>query len=163
MKSLVGVLVILLIGLVASPAQAQQVPSSETFITNFARPGQATISVHAWGSVGRPGIWRIERQTDLIEFLSVIQVPGLGLDAPGIREQIHVTIYRNSSGKRRQVYRASVTDLLEQGASYPALADGDILEIKEKRRRTFGFQKVAQIVGTASSLALLVLTLTNNN
>lgn len=160
-SSVPALLVLLLLGgALCRPAQAQTTQDTPLVI-NFARPGQATISVHAWGAVGRPGIWRIERDTDLIQFLSAAQVPGMGIDEPGVRERVLVSIYRSSDGNRRQVYSERLSDVLAEGASYPALQEGDVIEVKNKRRRTVGFQTVAQVVGTASTLTLLILRLTS--
>jgi len=133
-----------------------------TQVNTFARPGQATMLVNVWGSAGSPGIWRIERNVDLIDFLSVVQVPGIGLDEAGTRSKTYVVIYRTVGGERREVFRRRVKDLLQEGASYPGLQPNDVLSIEVEQRREIGLQVVSGIIGTASSLTLLFLRLSGN-
>ncbi|PEN12829.1 hypothetical protein CRI94_12555 [Longibacter salinarum] len=128
-------------------------------IQTYARPGEATMIVNVWGEANRPGIWRVERDVDLVEFLSVVQVPGIGLDQIGQRSTPYVVIYRSVGGERKQIYREKIEDILEEGSSYPDLQNNDILAIEVKRRRTIGLRMISTLIGTASSLTLLVLRL----
>ena len=135
---------------------------AQSYVNDFSRPGQATMLVNVWGSAGQPGLWRVEKNVDLIDFLSVVGVPGIGLEEPGTRSTAYATIYRTVNGERREVFRQKIERLLQDGARYPTLADNDVLAIEIKRRRTIGLQVVSTIIGTASSITLLVLQLTGN-
>jgi len=156
-----------LIVLCPLPASAQEpIGASDTgintLVNTFARPGQATMLINVWGSAGSPGIWRVERTVDLIDFLSVIEVPGIGIDEVGTRSTTYVVIYRSNGGERREAFRRKVKDLLREGVRYPKLQQNDILSIEVDRRRKIGLQLVSSIVGTASSLTLLILNITSN-
>ncbi len=133
--------------------------SDQTQVREYARPGRATIIVNVWGTVGQPGLWRVEQDIDLIEMLSVVSVPGLGLDEPGTRQKNFVAIYRTVDGKRQEIYRENLENILEEGASYPQIQDNDVLAVTQKRRRSLSFGLISSIVGTLSSVALLTLRL----
>ena len=142
---------------------AQVVPTDgdNGLVQEFARPGRATMIVNVWGSARSPGLWRVERDVDLVDFLSVIGIPGVGDRQPGVRTRTYVAIYRSVNAQRRNVYRERVEAILEDGAQYPALQENDILAIEVEERNRIGLQLVSSIVGTASSITLLVLRLTN--
>lgn len=131
-------------------------------INQFARPGQPTLIVNVWGGVGQPGIWRVEQNVDLIELLSVVQVPGLGIENPGIRQKTLITLYRVEQGRHREVYKENLAHILQDGSALPMVQDGDVLAVTQVRRRNFGLTFFSSIVGTASSLTLLILRLTQN-
>ena len=133
----------------------------QSYVNEFARPGQPTMTLYLWGSVGTTGIWRVERDVDLIQLLSAAQVPGIGQEQMDVRQRISLRVFRSGSGDRREVYSQRLNDILEEGAAYPDLQNGDVLLVEtSQRRRIFSFQFISTIVGTASSLALLVLRLT---
>lgn len=143
-----------------APSHAQNVGTDLPFINTFARPGQPTIQVYILGSVGASGIWRIEPQTDLIELLSAARVAGIGQDQPDYRQRVNLRIYRAIEGDRQKIYDEQLNNVLAEGAAYPPLQAGDVIEVETERRRTIGLALLSQIVGAASSLTLLVLRLT---
>lgn len=154
--------ILLVLGLYAAPISAQDLPSSESFIHTFARPGQPTIQVYIMGSVGTAGIWRIEQDTDLIELLSAANVSGFGENPPDHRTRVNLRIYRTNSDTRAMAYEARLDDVLAEGATYPPLEEGDVLEVETQRRRTLGIALASQVIGAASSLTLLILRLTGS-
>jgi len=143
---------------------AQVVPTDgdNGLVQEFARPGRATMIVNVWGSARSPGLWRVERDVDLVDFLSVIGIPGVGDRQPGVRTRTYVAIYRSVNAQRRNVYRERVEAILEDGAQYPALQENDILAIEVEERNRIGFRLISSIVGTASSITLLIIRLTSN-
>ncbi len=145
----------------ALPATAQGVATSaggETFTYEFFRPGRATMTIYIWGSVARPGIWRVEPEVDLIELLSAARVPTLREDEQ-YNERLWLVIYRGEQSQRRQIYRKLMEDLLEEGATYPNLQGGDILELEVERQRRISFRTILQLVGTGTTLVLLLFRL----
>lgn len=151
------VFALLLFAVCSFPASAQLPPASgeDSFINVFAAPGAATVTVNVWGAVSRPGLWRVERGVDLIEFLSVTGLSRVGQTRVGTRTKTVVSIYRTVDGVRREVYRSDVEDILEDGATYPVLEDDDVLGVEAIERRSLGFQTVSLLIGTASSIASL--------
>jgi len=135
----------------------------DSYINTLARPGEPTITVYLWGSVGQTGIWRIKRETDLIAFLSAVQVPGIGEEQIGIRRRTTLRVFRGSAGDRQEVYSERLDEILEEGASYPDLQNEDVLLVEtSQRREIFTFQFISTFIGTTSSAILLVLRLTGN-
>jgi hypothetical protein len=115
-----------------------------------------------WGAVNQPGLWRIEQKTDLVQFLSVVGVPAIGRDEAGVRIKVMISLYRTVQGTRRQVYTRDVEEILAEGAEYPILENGDILEVETIERRSIGLRFVSTLIGTASSLTSLILLLTRS-
>ncbi len=151
---------------VGAPAQAQDFPSilgESQFVYEFAAPGQQTMTVYIWGDVGRPGIWLVEPDVDLIALLSAALVPGIGQEQPEYTQHVELSVYRGPSGQQQQVYHARLEDLVAEGADYPTLRDGDILEVTTDQSRRFSFRAIAQYVGTISSLVILFLRLRELN
>jgi len=165
-KHLLCILFTTLLLLVSSVSAPAQMPSADIdgdpYINVFAAPGAATVTVNVWGAVSRPGLWRVEKGVDLIKFLSVTGLAGIGQTRPGTRTKTFVSIYRNIDGVRREVYRSDVEDILGDGATYPVLEDDDVLGVETIQRRSLGFQTASLVVGTASSLASLAFLIIRN-
>jgi hypothetical protein len=146
----------LLFALDAMPAMAQE---ERPYENTFARSGRVTMPVYIWGSVGNAGIWNVEPNVDLIELLSAARVTGMGQDQFNVRQRVRVRLYRNNPGGREMVYDTFLHDVLERNASYPQLQEGDVLFVETVQRQRLSLQMVSTIVGTASSLWLLYLRL----
>lgn len=159
-RHVVGYLAVALGLLVLVPAaRAQSTTVLGQYVQVYARPGHPTIDVFVWGSVGVPGIWRVEPEVDLVELLSVVRVPGVGVDEAGIHQQTRLQIFREQGGRRVEIYNEEVEYLLSEARTYPVLQEGDILEVVTQRRTKVNVLTVSQIVGTLSSLVVLVLSL----
>ena len=144
----------------APASVAQSIPQNQ-YVNQYARTGRPTIDVFIWGEVGTPGLWRVEPDIDLIELLSVARVTGVGLEEPDISRRVSLRIYREEGGQRSEIYSQQLDHILTGGRAYPTLQDGDILEVVTRRRRRLGLQTVTQIVGTAASLTLLILRISD--
>jgi len=145
-----------------SQAQNLSLPE-QSFIREYAQPGEPTMTVYMWGNVGATGIWRVGRDIDLVEFLSAVQVPGIGQERVDIRQRLTLRVFRGGSGDRREVYNKRLDNILGEGAAYPDLQDGDVLLIEvRQRRRILSFRFISTLVGTASSITLLILRLTGS-
>lgn len=146
--------------LLTKPAEAQEVQTGERSFTNrYARPGRPTMTVYLWGEAGTTGIWQVERETGLIELLSAARVPGLGSDNPEFNRRVLVNIYRQEGESRRQIYQRRLEELVQGVQDYPSLQENDIVEIRAEQSRRLSFSTIAQYIGTASSIVLLLLRL----
>ena len=153
-------------GLLASglalDSRAQSNPPPEEMTQTYARPGIPTQTVYLWGDVSTAGVWRVERNIDLVELLSAARLTGIGQGNPGYRQRTVIQIYRRSgTSGHTLVYEATAEELLAPEATYPGLEDQDVVEVETRTRRKIGFQLVSSIIGTAASLTLLVLRLTD--
>jgi len=148
---------------VLSPASAhaQNLPLPEqSYVNEFARPGQPTITLYLWGTVGTTGIWRVERNVDLIQLLSVARVPGVGTSQRDVRQKFILHIYRQQSGERQEIYEEEIENLIGGGAAaVPALQDGDILAVETQTRRRIGLNFLFTTLRTVSSFLSLYLLL----
>ena len=83
---------LLLTFLLLPDAAGQDLPLPEqSYVNEFARPGQPTTTLYLWGAVGTTGIWRVERDVDLIQLLSVARVPGIGASQQDVRQNSFFT------------------------------------------------------------------------
>lgn len=124
----------------------------------YARPGQPTNTVRVWGQVSQPGLWRVEQGTDLLDFLTILQVPGVGRDEAGYRQHFTIRVYRQEGQDRSEIFSQRLDHMLEGEAQYPVLEEDDILAVEARRRRAVGLQTVRtalQVVSTAVSLVLI--------
>ena len=148
----------------AAPAQAQGLPdlsAGTNYTHQYARPGRPTISVYVWGAVEMPGTWKVEPDVDLVEFLSTVRVPGTGQSDPRTRKNTVVRIYKKNADTRSLVYEVPLNDLLTQKVTYPGLHDQDVLQVETISKPRFGWRDVGSIIGTASSLLLLFIRLSD--
>jgi hypothetical protein len=148
-------------GLSPFAAQAQDLPLPEqSYVNEFARPGQPTMTLYLWGAVGTTGIWRVEREVDLIQLLSVAGVPGVGTSEREVRQRFILHIYRHQNGERREIYEEEIQNLIGGGAtSVPALKDGDILAVETQTRQRVSLDLVFSTLRTVSSFLSLYLLL----
>jgi hypothetical protein len=156
----------LMAGLLASglsplSAQAQNLPLPEqSYVNEFARPGEPTITLYLWGAVGNTGIWRVERNIDLIELLSVAGIPGLGAPEQEVRQTFLLQIYRGNASERTLVFEEKIESLIGgRPGDIPSLRDGDIVAIKTETRRRLGLQFWLEALRTTTSLLSLYLLL----
>ncbi|HHP7239791.1 hypothetical protein [Longibacter sp.] len=160
-----AVLLASLVTLFAMPGDGQAQPGlgegGEGLIIDFSRPGQPTMIVYLWGGVGRTGLWRVERDVDLVELLTAAGVPSIGDNPAGTRRRTVLRIYRTNDNDRRQIFEQRVDDILAEGSTYPPLQPRDIIEIEVRERRAIGLQLIGTLVSTASTVTLLILRLTS--
>ncbi len=157
-------------GAAASLATAQsldRLQETETSVAYFyhARPGDATVQISVWGTIGNTGIYEIPEDTQLDKLLTMaggapIDARQRGQDPDDIR----ITLYRaDESGNRTVVYEEPLQDLVEN-PEYPALQDDDILVVELERARTpFRFRDILGIVSSLASLTLLGLRIFDRN
>lgn len=144
-----------------APAVGQpgaELGGEESYVYRYARPGEATETVYIWGAVDQPGIWEIEPGTDLVELFSVVRPTGYGTEGTGTKTRVELRIYRSTNGEPRVVSEMQLGELLEMPPPQrPSLQAEDVIEVRTVQTRKFGFQTVGTIVGTLSSLTLLVI------
>lgn len=145
--------------LLALSSFAQSPALTTQGVNQYARSGRPTITVFIWGEVGTPGVWRVEPDVDLIELLSVVRVTGIGVDEVGTRRRTILRIYREEGGQRSEIYNVPLERIVSEGGAYPAFQDGDVLEVVTRSRGRVSFRIVAQVIGAASAVALLIIRL----
>ena len=132
--------------------------AGEGYVNTYARPGEATQTVYVWGAVGTPGIWEIETGTNLVELFSVVRPTGYGEQAPGTKTRVLLRIHRTTNGKTRVAHEMQLSELLEMPPpERPSLQSQDVIEVRNVQTRTFSLQTVSTVLGTLSSVTLLVI------
>ena len=132
---------------------------------SYARPGDATVQVSVWGTVGNTGLYEVPEDTRLDKLLTMaggapIDARQRGQDPDDVR----ITLYRTGDdGSRTIVYEEPLENLV-QNPEYPALQDNDILVVElERARSPFRFRDILGIVSSLASLALLGLRIFDRN
>ena len=161
-------------------ALAQILPPEPEVVHRYARPGQPVINVYVWGAAGLSGVWEVEAATDLVELLSLARPEGIGVIQPGTRQDATVSVYRlavptggaavaslgplapaasreGAGGPRELVYSGPLDSLLVSAGPGFALAEADVVTVEVRQTRPFGWRDITTIVGTAASLAVLIL------
>lgn len=152
--------VIAIVAAAAPTGRAQFLPEADELVHRHARTGYPTIHVYVWGAADLPGIWEVEESVDLVEVLTVARLRGVGEAQSEIDQETSVRVYRRDGGEGRTLIFATPLDsLLTPTAAAPPLEDGDVVAIEVTRSRSFGWRDVSTVVGTLSSLALLLLRL----
>jgi hypothetical protein len=142
----------------AARAQPDLGGAGEGYVNTYARPGEATQTVYVWGAVGTPGIWEIETGTNLVELFSVVRPTGYGEESPGIRTRVLLRIHRTTDGETRVAHEMRLSELLQmRPQERPSLQPQDVIEVRNVQTRKFSFQLVSTVVGTLSSVTLLVI------
>jgi hypothetical protein len=147
---------------VAGPRAAWGQPdlggAGEDYVNTYARPGEATQTVYVWGAVGTPGIWEIEPGTGLVELFSVVRPTGYGEESPGTRTKVLLRIHRTTDGETRVVTEMRLSELLAMPPpERPFLRPQDVVEVRNIQTRKFSLETVGTVIGTLSSVTLLVI------
>jgi hypothetical protein len=117
------------------------------------------MQVYIWGDVRNAGIWRVNREVDFFELLSAAQPGSIGQERAQRRQRIDIRVYRTQQGERRLVYEERLESMLEEDLPLPELTEEDVLEVRtrERRSRIDQFRLVVGVIGSAASLATLIL------
>lgn len=152
-------LVLVVLAAMAAPVCAQRPTTDSQFIRMYARPQFPTIHVFVWGDVASPGVWRVEPEVDLVELLSAAGAARNDNEDRSGETTSHLRVYRTVGEQRSIVYERELAAVLS-GGDYPALAEGDVVEVTTERiERRETLQTVTQIVGAASAVVLLIFRL----
>ena len=119
-------------------------------------PGEATISVYVWGTVGAPGLYEVGADTDLGELLSLTGGPAA---APETEDQVvHTTVrvFRFQGDERVEVYEAVVDEVVRQPGQYPQLHDNDIVEVETEIEEVthFTWRDALSVVTAVAAIAV---------
>lgn len=154
----------LLFGGVSVPASAQPsfgtVEERQTNVTSYffhVFPGEATIRVNVWGTVGRPGVYEIGTQTALGELLSLAGGPLLQPLQDNTTREVFLRLYRTEGDARVTAYESDMETLVQGPGAYMALRDGDVIEVETQLDRSLTWRDTLTIAGTAAGLAAVVL------
>ncbi len=161
-RSLLGGVAALLF-LLAAPEVTAQVasPGQSATVFRYADPGQPTLALQIWGDVRAPGLYVIERETDLVRLLSLAGGPHIPGERPRQRTSVTVSISRSDGTSRSEFFSTGLDDLHSGAVTPPALQEGDIVRVDTIIREVFHWRDAAAIVSSAGTLALLILRITD--
>jgi protein involved in polysaccharide export with SLBB domain len=152
-------LAILLAG--AGPVAAQLAPPTQgAAVYRYVEPGTPTMDVRVWGAVGRPGVYQVARDTDLVALLTLAGGPMLSLDDDRLRRNVSVQLTRYEGADRTVVSEMPLEALTRGSDPLPGLSNGDVVTVNVISRSRFTWRDALSIVSSAGTVALLVIRIT---
>ena len=115
------------------------------------------MMIYVWGTTASPGIWKVEREVDLVELLSAARVVNYGNDGVNTKQTMYLSIYRASGTRRIEVYKATLEDCIRGVKQPPGLQDGDLLLLETITKKRLNLQTVFSAIGAIASVALLII------
>jgi protein involved in polysaccharide export with SLBB domain len=145
----------------AAAAEAQLVTASPgVSVYRYAEPGQPTMDIRVWGAVRTPGVYQVERDTDLVELLTLAGGPLYDREIPNVERTVTVRLSRGESG-RQVVFEAPLAALFAEATVPPALQPGDVISVDVEVRQRFGWRDTLAVVSSVGTLAVIVLNILN--
>lgn len=137
-------------------------------VYRYARPGQETMQVGVWGSVGQPGLYEVPTGTDLMNLLSIVGGPEVSLENARQRQKIIVRLVRGSDsavsarppadgGSHQLIFEARLDELTALSRDYPPLQSGDVLTIEKIVRERFSWRDAMSVFQAAGTVAIIIL------
>lgn len=156
--------VIALLVLVAAaprPGHGQSFERVEEMTSNInsyyyhVRPGAASIEVYAMGTIGAPGIYRIEEDTNLKKLLALSGGPVLNPRMQRTNRRITVRVYR-AGADDPVVYEAEFEGAITRSTESPTLRNGDIVTVQIVESEPFQWRDVLNIVTATTTVGLMI-------
>lgn len=166
LRLLPAVRVLALLLLAASPlarsAAAQEIRALDERVSTapgyfvYVLPGERSVQASVLGTVRAPGFYTLSNGTDLGEALALAGGPLLGPQSTDVDRTVTIRLYRGA-GTRELVYESTLEDFARVTTPYPALVDGDLIEVTtlEDRRRTW--RDTLAVVGGASGVVIALV------
>ncbi len=156
--------------LYASPCvQAQRFGRIEGTDTNlatyyyFVQPGMATVRIHVLGTVRSPGVYELNKGTDLGEALAFSGGPTLAVRPRANQREVMVRLFRPQMDNPLPLYEAEFNNAIGSPSTYPVLEDGDVLTVEIIERQGFSWRDGLTIVSGLSAIASVVIILAQNS
>lgn len=132
-------------------------------VKEYGRAGYPTVTVFVWGTADT-GVWKVEEDTDLLEFLSVaIRSEGTNRNVE-IRNYQYLKMYREDQNRRNDpFFESRMDELFARDKPYPEIKEGDILLIESRANRRFTWRDITQVTGTVASLVSTYLLIDRLN
>ena len=148
--------------LAVAPAYAQIAPSTQgAAVYRYVEPGNPTMDVRVWGAVGRPGVYQVARDTDLIALLTLAGGPMISVDDDRVRRNVSVQVTRGDGASRARVAEMPLEELTFGTARLPDLQNGDVVTVNVVSRSRFTWRDALTVVSSAGTVALLVLRISD--
>jgi len=157
------VLALLLVGLAAvSVADAQplgRLGRSETMRSTapgyyvYHQPGESTVQVAVEGAVRSPGLYEVALGTDLQRVLALAGGPSYDARDHNVSQRVEVRLFRPEQGV---IYATLIQNVAASPGATPELREGDSVLVDVIRRRRFGWQDAATLIGALGTFGFLI-------
>lgn len=154
--------ILALLAMQAMAANAQtfgEVEDRQTNVVSYfyhVLPGEATMQIYVWGTVRAPGLYVVSEATDLGELLALAGGPQLASIRNNDRREVTVRLFHMEGEIRTMGYETSLEEMIAEPGAYPALRDGDIIEVATHEIQGFSWRDILTIAGGVAAVALAV-------
>ena len=143
-----------------SPAYGQTLTtSSGVAVFRYANPGQPTMDIRVWGAVRSPGVYQVERDTDLIDVLTLAGGPAIPSEDDRSVRNVSVEVLRGTGAGRTPVLTTTLDALTARDMPLPELQDGDLVSLVLQSKQRFTWRDALSVTSSVAGLALLILRL----
>lgn len=123
-------------------------------------PGQPVKEVDVWGAIRQPGRYRIPRDMELLDLLTLAGGPIIGTDEEGQSQEAVVRISRaQEDGERVQIYEAQLDEITYDSRNVPDLLEEDIVSVQVRVRARLYWRDVLSVTTSVAALTLLFLNI----
>lgn len=152
-------LVLLLVLLLAGAGAHAQVlgGASGVAVYRYAEPGQMTKDVQVWGAVRSPGIYQVERDTDLLTVLTLAGGPAVSTEDDRTVRNVTVRVIREPGSARTLLLDTTLGALTSGDLPLPELRDGDLVSLTAETRQRFTWRDALSVTSSLGTLALVIL------
>lgn len=147
-----------------APVSAQQLrPTDDRVATaggyfTYFLPGERTSQVTVLGTVRLPGLYVVSAGTTMGELLALAGGPGDGPRSSEVERTTTIRLFRATTGGTREViYDRTAEAFARDAEGYPAVLDGDVLEVSTVEKRLRTYRDTLTIVGAVSTGVIVVL------
>lgn len=130
----------------------QQLANQQPKVKEYGAEGVPKMTVFVWGNADS-GVWRVEKGTDLLEFLSVVSRLRMRDRNPDRRLVKTLSMYRDGNPTQGEpFFQARVEELFTGRNNYPELQEGDVLVLETEAQNRFTWRDIAQVAGTVATV-----------
>lgn len=130
----------------------QSLAGQEPKVKEYGPEGVPKMTVFVWGNADS-GVWRVEKGTDLLEFLSVVSRLQMRDRNPDRRLVKTLSMYRDKNPSQGDpFYETQIENLFTGRNNYPELQEGDVLVLEIEAQNRFTWRDIAQVAGTVATV-----------
>jgi hypothetical protein len=123
---------------------------------DLAGPTAVAIQIHVWGSLQRPGVYQIPRETRLSTLYTVAGGPTAGPTTPRQRQHTTIRLLRPNGNRYDEVFTTRFKNQPEPFTVDPLLQAGDILTVDTQVSESLHWREVLTTLSSVATFYILI-------
>jgi hypothetical protein len=123
---------------------------------NLAGPTAVAIQIHVWGSLARPGVYQIPRDTRLSTLYTVAGGPTAGPTTPRQRQHTTIRLLRPNGNRYDEVFTTRFKNNPDPFTDDPVLQAGDILTVDTQVSESLHWREVLTTLSSVATFYILI-------